>query len=84
MVVAFNGRWVDTGDAGLIDADGYVHIMSRRFTVADNGRRSRIGILNPAENKEYVIQSHRIAYISELAPNSLYNFSRHSWGRLMI
>ncbi|CRG90457.1 propionyl-CoA synthetase [Talaromyces islandicus] len=25
----FNGQWVDTGDAGLIDADGYVHIMSR-------------------------------------------------------
>lgn len=25
----FNGRWVDTGDAGLIDEDGYVHIMSR-------------------------------------------------------
>ncbi|KAJ6180270.1 hypothetical protein N7519_010731 [Penicillium mononematosum] len=25
----FNGRWVDTGDAGMIDKDGYVHIMSR-------------------------------------------------------
>lgn len=25
----FDGRWVDTGDAGLIDEDGYVHIMSR-------------------------------------------------------
>lgn len=25
----FNGRWVDTGDAGMIDEDGYVHIMSR-------------------------------------------------------
>lgn len=25
----FNGRWVDTGDAGIIDEDGYVHIMSR-------------------------------------------------------
>lgn len=25
----FNGRWVDTGDAGFIDEDGYVHIMSR-------------------------------------------------------
>lgn len=23
------GNWVDTGDAGLIDEDGYVHIMSR-------------------------------------------------------
>lgn len=25
----FNGRWMDTGDAGIIDEDGYVHIMSR-------------------------------------------------------
>lgn len=25
----FSGRWMDTGDAGMIDADGYVHVMSR-------------------------------------------------------
>ncbi|KAI9663313.1 MAG: hypothetical protein M1831_002597 [Alyxoria varia] len=25
----FEGRWVDTGDAGMIDNDGYCHIMSR-------------------------------------------------------
>lgn len=25
----FDGRWIDTGDAGMIDQDGYVHIMSR-------------------------------------------------------
>lgn len=25
----FDGKWVDTGDAGLIDEEGYVHIMSR-------------------------------------------------------
>lgn len=25
----FNGQWIDTGDAGIIDEDGYVHIMSR-------------------------------------------------------
>ncbi|EMC95529.1 hypothetical protein BAUCODRAFT_24578 [Baudoinia panamericana UAMH 10762] len=25
----FNGRWLDTGDAGMIDSDGYVHVMSR-------------------------------------------------------
>lgn len=28
-LLRFNGRWVDTGDAGMIDQDGYVHIMSR-------------------------------------------------------
>lgn len=25
----FDGKWVDTGDAGMIDQDGYVHVMSR-------------------------------------------------------
>ncbi|KAK3674567.1 hypothetical protein LTR78_005653 [Recurvomyces mirabilis] len=25
----FDGKWIDTGDAGMIDEDGYVHIMSR-------------------------------------------------------
>lgn len=25
----FDGKWLDTGDFGLIDKDGYVHIMSR-------------------------------------------------------
>ncbi|PYH95383.1 acetyl-CoA synthetase-like protein [Aspergillus ellipticus CBS 707.79] len=25
----FRGQWVDTGDAGLIDEDGYIHIMAR-------------------------------------------------------
>lgn len=25
----FGGRWLDTGDAGIVDLDGYVHIMAR-------------------------------------------------------
>lgn len=25
----FEGKWLDTGDAGMIDQDGYVHVMSR-------------------------------------------------------
>ncbi|EDU45983.1 acetyl-coenzyme A synthetase [Pyrenophora tritici-repentis Pt-1C-BFP] len=25
----FNGQWMDTGDAGIIDSDGYVHVMCR-------------------------------------------------------
>jgi propionyl-CoA synthetase len=25
----FEGKWLDTGDAGMIDEDGYVHVMSR-------------------------------------------------------
>lgn len=29
----FNGRWLDTGDSGWIDAEGYVHVMSRNDDV---------------------------------------------------
>lgn len=25
----FDGKWIDTGDAGIIDLDGYIHVMSR-------------------------------------------------------
>lgn len=25
----FHGRWLDTGDAGMIDTDGYIHVMAR-------------------------------------------------------
>ncbi|KAL8746062.1 MAG: hypothetical protein Q9190_001875 [Brigantiaea leucoxantha] len=25
----FSGEWIDTGDAGMIDEEGYVHVMSR-------------------------------------------------------
>lgn len=25
----FGGKWLDTGDAGIVDEDGYVHIMAR-------------------------------------------------------
>lgn len=28
-LLRFKGKWVDTGDAGMVDEDGYVHIMSR-------------------------------------------------------
>jgi propionyl-CoA synthetase len=25
----FDGKWIDTGDAGMIDNEGYISIMSR-------------------------------------------------------
>jgi propionyl-CoA synthetase len=28
-MLRFNGKWLDTGDAGIIDKDGYVHIHGR-------------------------------------------------------
>lgn len=29
----FNGKWLDTGDAGMVDQDGYIHVMSRNDDV---------------------------------------------------
>ncbi|SPN97415.1 related to acetyl coenzyme A synthetase [Cephalotrichum gorgonifer] len=29
----FKGRWLDTGDSGMIDGEGYVHVMSRNDDV---------------------------------------------------
>lgn len=28
----FGGKWLDTGDAGVIDEKGYIHIMARTGT----------------------------------------------------
>ena len=28
-MLRFNGKYIDTGDAGMIDEDGYIHVMSR-------------------------------------------------------
>lgn len=30
----FNGGWIDTGDAGMVDTEGYVHVMSRSDDVS--------------------------------------------------
>ncbi len=30
----FGGRWLDTGDAGIVDSDGYIHIMARSGTLS--------------------------------------------------
>jgi propionyl-CoA synthetase len=45
----FDGKWMDTGDAGMMDEDGYVHVMSRsddiinvaahRFSTGENTLR---------------------------------------------
>jgi propionyl-CoA synthetase len=52
----FNGKWVDTGDAGMIDDDGYVHVMSRsddiinvaahRFSTGEVARTLRLTLTN--------------------------------------
>lgn len=32
-LMRFQGKWMDTGDAGWIDGDGYIHVMSRNDDV---------------------------------------------------
>jgi len=45
----FSGQWIDTGDAGLIDADGYVHVMSRSDDILNvAAHRLSIGAIEQA------------------------------------
>ncbi|KAI1502778.1 AMP-binding enzyme [Biscogniauxia marginata] len=45
----FNGRWIDTGDAGMIDSDGYISIMSRSDDLINTaGHRLSTGSIEQA------------------------------------
>ena len=66
----FKGRWVDTGDAGMIDMDGYVHVMSRsddiinvaahRFSTGENGIRAGV---RPSVDIKNFSRIHRTSYL---------------------
>lgn len=44
----FEGKWVDTGDAGMIDEDGYIHVMSRSDDIINvAAHRFSTGTLDP-------------------------------------
>lgn len=57
----FNGRWVDTGDAGLIDEDGYVHIMSRSDDIINvAAHRFSTGMYHPSHiHPLFISNKHR-------------------------
>lgn len=51
----FDGQWIDTGDAGMIDPDGYVHIMSRSDDIINvaahrfsTGKQSKASFSRPS------------------------------------
>ncbi|KAI8624429.1 AMP-binding enzyme [Xylariaceae sp. FL1651] len=45
----FNGKWIDTGDAGMIDAEGYISIMSRSDDLINTaGHRLSTGAIEQA------------------------------------
>ncbi|KAI1346995.1 AMP-binding enzyme [Xylaria sp. FL0043] len=45
----FKGRWIDTGDAGIIDAEGYISIMSRSDDLINTaGHRLSTGSIEQA------------------------------------
>ncbi|KAI1290607.1 AMP-binding enzyme [Xylaria venustula] len=45
----FDGRWIDTGDAGIIDAEGYISIMSRSDDLINTaGHRLSTGSIEQA------------------------------------
>jgi propionyl-CoA synthetase len=41
----FDGKWVDTGDSGMIDSDGYIHVMSRSDDIINVAGKSLISYL---------------------------------------
>lgn len=48
-LLRFKGRWIDTGDAGMIDDDGYVHVMSRSDDIINvAAHRLSTGKLHPS------------------------------------
>lgn len=48
----FDGKWIDTGDAGMIDEDGYVHVMSRSDDIINvAAHRFSTGSLPPFRNQ---------------------------------
>ena len=47
----FSGQWLDTGDSGWIDEDGYVHVMSRNDDVLNvSAHRLSSGLFSPLPN----------------------------------
>lgn len=64
----FEGKWIDTGDAGMIDQDGYIHVMSRsddiinvaahRFSTGKSTSLDRFLTLTCAGSIEQAISSH--------------------------
>ncbi|KAI9167694.1 acyl-CoA synthetase [Paramyrothecium foliicola] len=45
----FNGKWLDTGDSGWVDVEGYVHVMSRNDDVLNvSAHRLSSGALEQA------------------------------------
>lgn len=67
----FDGKWVDTGDAGMIDSEGYIHVMSRSDDIINvAAHRFSTGRVTPKDdgdslkaNKQYRI--YRAGYIFE-------------------
>lgn len=57
----FEGKWLDTGDAGMIDEEGYVHVMSRTDDIINvAAHRFSTGMLRsafryPADNKQELL-----------------------------
>ncbi|KAJ3577954.1 hypothetical protein NPX13_g2612 [Xylaria arbuscula] len=45
----FDGKWIDTGDAGIVDAEGYISIMSRSDDLINTaGHRLSTGTPHPS------------------------------------
>lgn len=68
----FSGEWVDTGDAGIIDEDGYVHVMSRSDDIINvAAHRFSTGKASPSKPRILHLDRlimHRVHRTSHLLP----------------
>ena len=71
----FDGRWMDTGDAGMIDDDGYIHIMARSDDIINvAAHRFSTGML-------FSSISHHHVYFPSFTTRNLTNTSNHRSNR---
>ncbi len=68
----FEGRWMDTGDAGMIDEDGYVHVMSRSDDIINvAAHRFSTGMMLTDSRIPYSAPAH-CSYLLQVQSNKPY------------
>jgi propionyl-CoA synthetase len=65
----FDGKWIDTGDAGMIDDEGYVHVMSRSDDIINvAAHRFSTGALHSTVCRFMLTVLHRLNRASHFFP----------------
>jgi propionyl-CoA synthetase len=67
----FKGKWIDTGDAGMIDSDSYIHVMSRSDDIINVAAHRFSTGMSPLYLVWYpeLTSNHRLNRTSHLVPS---------------